>query len=157
MPPRPPAFFVLTMWHVGSYFPNQGLNLCPLLWKCEVFTAGPPGQSWSVVLLCFLLSQVGKLWCGEVTCSQLVLPTGRLTLPAASASPGDTAGALCPGPVHRKKPRRNLIFWKWHQSQREETVPGSILPTAPLGLRFSICEARGCAVTSLGPFSLTHL
>ena len=29
-------FFFLAMWHVGSYFPNQGLNLHLLHWKCGV-------------------------------------------------------------------------------------------------------------------------
>ena len=28
-----------------SYFPNQGLNLCPLQWKLKVLTTGPPGKS----------------------------------------------------------------------------------------------------------------
>ena len=26
--------YFLATWHVGSYFPNQGVNLCPLQWKC---------------------------------------------------------------------------------------------------------------------------
>ena len=29
----------------GSYFPNQGSILGPLLWKCRVLTTGPPGNS----------------------------------------------------------------------------------------------------------------
>ena len=31
------------MWHVGSYFPNQGSNPHPVLWKHRVLTIGPPG------------------------------------------------------------------------------------------------------------------
>ena len=33
-----------TMGHTKSWFPDQGLNPCPLKWKCGVSTTGPPGQ-----------------------------------------------------------------------------------------------------------------
>ena len=29
----------------GSWFPNQGTNLCPLQWKWRLLTTGPPGNS----------------------------------------------------------------------------------------------------------------
>ena len=32
-------------WHLGSSFPDQGLNLCRLQWKCGVLTTEPPGNS----------------------------------------------------------------------------------------------------------------
>ena len=38
------------MWHVGSSFPNQGLNACHLQWKCGVLTSGPPEKSLSPIL-----------------------------------------------------------------------------------------------------------
>ena len=38
-------FFCCTTQHVGSQFPNQGLNLCPLHWKHRVLTTGPPEKS----------------------------------------------------------------------------------------------------------------
>ena len=38
-------FFGCTVWHVGSYFPDQGLNPRPLHWKHGVLTTGPPGKS----------------------------------------------------------------------------------------------------------------
>ena len=38
-------YFDHARWHVGFYFLNQGLNLCPLQWNWEVSTTGPPGQS----------------------------------------------------------------------------------------------------------------
>ena len=38
-------FFGCTIQQVGSYFPNQGLNLCPLHCKHGVLTTGPPGKS----------------------------------------------------------------------------------------------------------------
>ena len=38
-------FFGHAIWHVESYFPNQGLKLCPLRWKLRVLTTGPPGKS----------------------------------------------------------------------------------------------------------------
>ena len=31
--------------HVGSQFPDQGSNSCPLKWKHGVLTTGPPGNS----------------------------------------------------------------------------------------------------------------
>ena len=37
--------FVRVTWHVGSQFPDQGLNLSPLHWKFRVLTTGPPGKS----------------------------------------------------------------------------------------------------------------
>ena len=38
-------FFYCAVQHVGSYFPKQGLNLCPLRWEPRVLTTGPPGKS----------------------------------------------------------------------------------------------------------------
>ena len=38
-------FFCLALQHVGSQFPNQGLNPCPLHWKLRVLTSGLPGKS----------------------------------------------------------------------------------------------------------------
>ena len=35
----------LAVWRSMQNFPDQGLNLCPLHWKCRVLTAGPPGKS----------------------------------------------------------------------------------------------------------------
>ena len=37
-------FFFFLAWHVGSYFPSQGLNQRTLLWMCGVLTTGPPGK-----------------------------------------------------------------------------------------------------------------
>ena len=37
-----PFFFGLTMQHVGSSFPDQESNLCPLYWKLGVLTTRPP-------------------------------------------------------------------------------------------------------------------
>ena len=38
-------FFGRTTQHVGSWFPDQGSNPCPVQWKCRVLTTGPPGKS----------------------------------------------------------------------------------------------------------------
>ena len=38
-------FWPHCMWHAGSLFPDQGLNLCPVQWKHRVFIAGPLGKS----------------------------------------------------------------------------------------------------------------
>ena len=43
------SFFDLTTQHVGSQFPNQGLNSLSWQWKHGVLTTGPPGKS----LYCF--------------------------------------------------------------------------------------------------------
>ena len=37
-------YFGLTACHVGSWFPDQGLNPCPLQWKLRVLTTVPPGK-----------------------------------------------------------------------------------------------------------------
>lgn len=37
-------YIFLTLLHAGSQFPNQGLNLDPLQWKCGVLSPGPPGK-----------------------------------------------------------------------------------------------------------------
>ena len=42
------SFFFLfgcTILHMGSLFPNLGLNPSPLHWKCRVSTTGLPGKS----------------------------------------------------------------------------------------------------------------
>lgn len=38
-------FFGCISWQAGSYFPKQGLNLCPLQCKHGVLTTGPSGKS----------------------------------------------------------------------------------------------------------------
>ena len=38
-------FFFFAPRHVESQFPHQGLNLCPLHWKCRVLTTVPSGKS----------------------------------------------------------------------------------------------------------------
>ena len=43
---------------VGSAFPNQGLNLCPLHCKQRVLTPGLPGNSLNCTLVCVLSRSV---------------------------------------------------------------------------------------------------
>ena len=38
-------FFFDWLWLAESQDPNQGLNPCPLQWKCGVLTTGPPGNA----------------------------------------------------------------------------------------------------------------
>ena len=38
-------FFDRGLWHARSKFPDQGLNLCPLLWQCGVLATRLPGKS----------------------------------------------------------------------------------------------------------------
>ena len=42
-----PFFFFFFFWlcHLGTLFPNQGSNPCPLHWKHGVLTTGLPGKS----------------------------------------------------------------------------------------------------------------
>ena len=44
------------MWHVGSYFPDQGSNRHPLQWKRGVLTTGPPGNSPGMPFFFFLIN-----------------------------------------------------------------------------------------------------
>ena len=37
-------YFFFLAWHVGSSFPNQGSNPCPLQWKHGILTTGPSGK-----------------------------------------------------------------------------------------------------------------
>ena len=38
-------FFGHAIHHVGSYFPDQGSNRCPVQWKHRLLTTGLPGNS----------------------------------------------------------------------------------------------------------------
>ena len=59
----PSIFFAMPHGHVGSYFPDQGSDLFPLLWKCGVLyhsldrQGSPTSMSWSlwIMLLCILV------------------------------------------------------------------------------------------------------
>ena len=42
---------------MGSYFPDQGLNPHPLLWKHGVLTTGPPGKFYVCVYICLVSCQ----------------------------------------------------------------------------------------------------
>ena len=44
-------FFGCTVRHLGSHFPDQGLNPCPVQWKHGVLTTGPPGKSSTILFL----------------------------------------------------------------------------------------------------------
>ena len=48
-------FICYTARHVGSWFPNQGSNPCPMHWEHGVLTTGPPGKSLCVVFFFFFL------------------------------------------------------------------------------------------------------
>ena len=48
--------FFLVFLHMGSWFPDQGSNLCPPYWKHGVLTIGPPGKSLWVFLVEHVLS-----------------------------------------------------------------------------------------------------
>ena len=55
------------MRHVGSQFPDQRWNLCPLQWKHGFLTSGPPGKSLSVCDLIFdpiFSGLLGVFWWG---------------------------------------------------------------------------------------------
>ena len=39
------SVFLFFLRLAGSQFPNQGLDLWPLHWECQVLTTGPPGES----------------------------------------------------------------------------------------------------------------
>ena len=55
------AYFILFCFghivqNMGSYLPNQGSNLCPLLWKLRVLTTEPPGKSQEFGFSCQLFA-----------------------------------------------------------------------------------------------------
>ena len=54
-------YFILATHHVGSYFPDQGWNPCPLQWKGGVLTTSLPGKSLDGPLLCGPVSLVPNL------------------------------------------------------------------------------------------------
>ena len=43
----------------GILFPDQGSNLCPLIWNCSVLTTGPPEKS------LFISFFNHKIWIGK--------------------------------------------------------------------------------------------
>ena len=54
----PFAVFGYITQHVGSWFPKEEFNLCPLQWKHGDLTSGPPGKSpWLPFLMTFF-----ELW-----------------------------------------------------------------------------------------------
>ena len=54
-------FFLFLSHHVGSYFPDQGLNLYPLQWKHRILTTGLPGKSLYMVFEITLFFLIGHL------------------------------------------------------------------------------------------------
>ena len=66
-----PFFFYLFIYlfgravqHVGSQFPDQGLNLCPLHWKHGVLTTGLPGKFrdfFFLILFIYILFKSSKM------------------------------------------------------------------------------------------------
>ena len=60
---------------VGCYFPDQGLNPCPLQWKYRVWTTGPPGKSQHPGYFLNLTSD-SHLW--HPCCSVNILGTPQL-------------------------------------------------------------------------------
>ena len=54
-------YFDQAEWHAGSYFPDRGLNLCPVQWKCRVLTAGLPRKSQNLNLQTLYMSSGGGL------------------------------------------------------------------------------------------------
>ena len=94
---------------MGSEFPYQGLNLCPLPWKCRGLIARPPGKSlfltflpqffsWKPHCFPFLLSSSSPLGDGLARSPPLCFSAGaQLTCPLELASrgvgtPGSRAG-----------------------------------------------------------------
>ena len=76
------GLFCCTVWPEGSYFPDQGLNPCPLQWKHRFLTTEPPRKSQMAGALkvkklkrfpsstvSYLLSDLGKIgkWYSSLT------------------------------------------------------------------------------------------
>ena len=63
------SYLFITVLCVLQYLrdPSQGLNLCPLQWKCGVLTTGQPGNSLQMSIFCYLTNlflDVLGLLCG---------------------------------------------------------------------------------------------
>ena len=59
------SFFFLFLpchaWHVGSYFPDQGSNPCPLQWKYGTLTSRPPGKPSMFFFFFFKQNKINSL------------------------------------------------------------------------------------------------
>ena len=49
------SLFFHIRWPIGSYFPDQGSNPCPLQWKCNILTTGQPGKALSPISLIIVM------------------------------------------------------------------------------------------------------
>ena len=102
------------MWHVGSYFPNQGSNPHPLLWKHRVLTIGPPGAQHH---------PSGENWIKDLL--SVALPTRAR--PSFSPQPVPPSGSLHKPLIliHQKADKRNRGTWyKYFKiSDSKHTVP----------------------------------
>ena len=80
--------FGCTTRHAGSWFPDQGLNLCPLL---EVLTSGPPGKSHS------LFEEAENLTLGreQMILRREALPPSGLTIAEEPFAPCPASGPAC--------------------------------------------------------------
>jgi len=68
-----------TTSHVGSQFPNQESNLCPLQWKHRVLTTGHPGKSQNISstsLKTFGVFQISRLFYALRSYRQFQLKSG---------------------------------------------------------------------------------
>ena len=52
----------------GSYFLDQGLNLCAMHWKHEVLTTGPPGNSHAYYYYYYYFKKMSYLAAPGLTC-----------------------------------------------------------------------------------------
>jgi len=75
------------LWHVGSSFPNQGLNLRPLHWTHEVLTTGPAGKFLIAVSLMldffFMKLSCGCWWFWRVLGNHSCAVTWSTTVPVS--------------------------------------------------------------------------
>ena len=94
-------FFCHSWWHVESYFPDEGLNLCPLQWKL-----GPPGKFpilW------------GTLWRKVCVRLEITICGIKRTSPDST----QTVSTSCPLVSHLSIPlfwgqkKQYVDFWLW--------------------------------------------
>ena len=87
------------MWHIGSQFPGQGSNPCPLQWKLRVLAIGSPEKSLFLKILTILLKydyyESESASCSVVSNS---LQLHGLSPPGSSVHgifPGKNTGVAC--------------------------------------------------------------
>ena len=118
----------LALWRSRQNFPDQGLNLCPLHWKCRVLAAGPPEKSRKRILRQAFPNQNASQ-ASFVSFRNLyqASPAGHARSQAAGAPAGSTSGRNpCPCGAEIPKLPTPLLFQLQNGYSKTKRKQGSI-------------------------------